>query len=262
VSISTAALNRESVLNTWHKEYVEAEQEGADGVLEPNFVNDKGSRIQFQVPTDLVRHYFLLDDPDKQAELQTLVRRLQLMDVSVYRLTAPLAVSDFKPYGRSPRATTLPVGTYWIPMAQQQKHWIQGMLNEDTYVAFPYFYDISAWSNPLLLNVPGGRSGQNLTPSATLVSPQAEPAPPTLPADVPRIAVFRTSGGGAESVGWLSYLFNEVWHVPFDRVDASDITAGALADYDVLIATDGNPEVANNALGAKGRRMLANWVTA
>jgi hypothetical protein len=135
------------------------------------------------------------------------------------------------------------------------------MLNEDTYVAFPYFYDISGWSNPLLLNVPGGLSGAVLDPAATLVSPQAEPAPPTLPGDVPRIAVFRTSGGGAESVGWLSYLFKEVWHVPFDRVTASDITAGALADYDVLIATDGNPEVANNALGAKGRRALANWVT-
>jgi hypothetical protein len=260
VSISTAALNRSSILATWHQEYVEAYSEGVNGQLEPNFVNDKGARLLFQVPTDPVRHYFLLDDSDKQAELQSLVRRLQRMDVSVYRLTAPLAVPDFRPYGRSPRATTLPAGTYWIPLAQQQKHWIQGMLNEDTYVAFPYFYDISGWSNPLLLNVPGGRSGEILAPSATLVSPQAEPAPPALPADVPRIAVFRTSGSGAESVGWLSYLFDQVWHVPFDRVSASDITAGALADYDVLIATQGNPEVANTALGAKGRRVLANWV--
>jgi zinc carboxypeptidase len=262
VSISTAARNRSSILSTWHQEYVDAYREGVEGRLEPNFVNDKGSRLLFQVPTDPVRHYFLLDDSDKQAELQSLVRRLQRMDVSVYRLTAPLAVPDFRPYGRSPRATRLPAGTYWIPMAQQQKHWIQGMLNEDTYVAFPYFYDISGWSNPLLLNVPGGRSGEILAPSATLVSARAEPAPPALPADVPRIAVFRTSGSGAESVGWLSYLFDQVWHVPFDRVTASDITAGALADYDVLIATQGNPEVANNALGAKGRRVLANWVTA
>jgi hypothetical protein len=79
-------------------------------------VNDKGSRLLFQVPTDPVRHYFLLPDSDKQAELQTLVRRLQRMDVLVYQLTAPLAVPDFRPYGRSPRATTLPAGTYWIPL--------------------------------------------------------------------------------------------------------------------------------------------------
>jgi hypothetical protein len=54
------------------------------------------------------------------------------------------------------------------------------------------------------------------------------------------------------------YLFDQVWHVPFDRVDASNLAAGALDDYDVLIATDGNPEVANTALGAKGRRALAS----
>ena len=92
------------------------------------------------------------------------------MDVAVYRLTAPLTVPDFKPYGRSTRAATLPAGTYWIPLAQPQKHWIQGMLNEDTYVAFPYFYDISGWSNPLLANVRGGRSGSMLAPAATLVA--------------------------------------------------------------------------------------------
>ena len=79
-----------------------------------------------------------------------LVRRLQRMDVQVYRLTAPLTVPDFKPYGRPARATVLPAGTYWIPMAQMQKHWIQAMLNENTYVPFPYFYDVSGWSNPLL----------------------------------------------------------------------------------------------------------------
>jgi hypothetical protein len=46
-----------------------------------------------------VRHYFLrADDPAKASEAQALVRRLQRMDVKVYRLTAPLAVPDFKPY--------------------------------------------------------------------------------------------------------------------------------------------------------------------
>ena len=116
------------------------------------------------------------------------------MDVSVYRLSEPLAVPDYKPYGRSARAMTLPAGTYWIPMAQQQKHWIQGMLGEDTYVAFPYFYDISGWSNPLLFNVRGGRSGALLSPPAELVAQQAEPGAPVPEGDVPRIAVLRTSG--------------------------------------------------------------------
>ena len=90
------------------------------------------------------------------------------MDVSVYRLTAPLSVPDFTPYGRAPTPTVLPAGTYWVPMAQAQKHWIQALLNEDTYVPFPYFYDVSGWSNPLLFNVSGGRSGAILTPGAEL----------------------------------------------------------------------------------------------
>ena len=264
VSLSTGALNREAILRAWHQEYVDAYMQGVNGQLEPNFVNDRGSRLLFQVPTDPVRHYFLLDDPAKQAELQALVRRLQRMDVSVYRLSEPLTVPDFKPYGRSSRAVTLPEGTYWIPMAQQQKHWIQGMLNEDTYVAFPYFYDISGWSNPLLFNVRGGRSGAVLSPSAEPVAPQAEPGPPALPGDVPRIAVLRTSGSTSalESAGWLAYLFEQVWHLPYTRVTAGEIASGALADYDVLIATQGDPGVASNALGPTGRRALTAWVNA
>jgi hypothetical protein len=262
VSLSTGALNREKILEELHQEYLDAYDQGVNGELEPNFVNDKGSRLLFQVPTDPVRHYFLLDDPAKQPELQALVRRLQRMDVSVYRLSAPLSVPDFRPYGRSPRAMTLPAGTYWIPMSQQQKHWIQGMLGENTYVAFPYFYDISGWSNPLLFNVPGGRSGALLSPSAAIVAPQAEPAPPVPDGDVPSIAVLQTSGSGAESSGWLRYLFDQVWHLPYTRVTAGDIASGALADYDVLLATQGNAGVANNALGPTGRRALVRWLNA
>ena len=227
-------------------------------------MNDRGSRLLFQVPTDLVRHYFLLDDPAKRPELRALVRRLQRMDVAVYRLTAPLTVPDFKPYGRSVRSAVLPAGTYWIPMAQQEKHWIQGMLNEDTYVAFPYFYDISGWSNPLLSNVDGGRSGAFLGPSAQLVAPVSEPPPPVPPGPIPSIAVLRTSNSAnaRQSAGWLAYLFERVWHLPYTWVTAADIAGGGLTGYDVLIATQGDPIVASNALGPSGRQALASWLNA
>ncbi|HEY8113465.1 MAG TPA: M14 family zinc carboxypeptidase, partial [Actinomycetes bacterium] len=170
VSISQAALNKQAILRRWHEEWTEAYRQGVDGQLEPNEVNDKGNSVQLPVPEEPVRHYFLrADDPSKADEVQALVRRLQRMDVEVYRLTAPLAVTDFRAYGRPEAATVLPVGTYWIPMAQRQKHWIQSMLNEDTYVPFPYFYDVSGWSNPLLFNVNGGRSGAVLDPVAERV---------------------------------------------------------------------------------------------
>ena len=120
-------------------------------------------------PTARVRHYFLrADDPDKAREVQALVRRLQRMDVEVRRLSRRWRVPDFRAYGRAPAATTLPAGTYWIPMAQRQKHWIQAMLNESTYTPVGYAYDIVGWSSPLLFNVAGGSSGAVLSPRSTV----------------------------------------------------------------------------------------------
>ena len=103
------------------------------------------------------------------------------MDVDVRRLTKPLTVPGYKRYGE-PRATrTLPKGTYWVPMAQAQKHWIQAMLGEDSYVPFPYFYDVTAWSGPLLFNVPAGRTGASSAEVGTRAHP-GEPAAPRAPA--------------------------------------------------------------------------------
>ena len=265
VSISQGALNREDILHDWHSVWVEAFRQGLAGELEPNEVNDKGNTVQVAVPDERVRHYFLrADDTAKAAEVQTLVRRLQRMDVDVYRLTAPLAVADFKPYGRPASATVLPAGTYWIPMAQMQKHWIQSMLNENTYVPFPYFYDISGWSNPLLLNVSGGRSGAVLAPDSELVSPVDAPGSPPLPADVPRVGVYQISSGTSarESTGWLRYLLEQVWQLPYERVTSAQIAAGALADFDVLLVPNGVSTTASNALGKAGRTALQGWVNA
>ena len=130
------------------------------GELEPNQVFEPGNTVEREVPDETVRHYFIEVTGDKAAEARALVRRLQRMDVDVRRLTKPLTVPGYKRYGE-PRATrTLPKGTYWVPMAQAQKHWIQAMLGEDSYVPFPYFYDVTAWSGPLLYNVPGRPHGR------------------------------------------------------------------------------------------------------
>jgi hypothetical protein len=265
VSVSAAAQNRERILGDWHSSWVDALAQGAAGRLQPNVVNDKGNTVQLPVPDIRVRHYFLrADDPDKAREVQSLVRRLQRMDVEVYRLTAPLSVPDFAPYARTAAPAVLPAGTYWVPLQQGQKHWIQGLLNEDTYVPFPYFYDVSGWSNPLLFNVAGGRSGALLSPAASLVPQQAEPAWPALPADPPSVAVFRPSGSTAarESEGWLRYLLEQVWKLPYASVTAGGIEGGALTGVDVLLVPNGNAEVASNALGQRGRRALADWVAA
>ena len=57
--------------------------------------------------------------PGEGARGQALVRRLQRMDVEVRRLTAPLTVPDYTPYGAAPRVDDAAGRHYWIPMAQR-----------------------------------------------------------------------------------------------------------------------------------------------
>ena len=157
-------------------------------MLEPNVLENPANPLYQQVPDRLVRSYFLRDEPGSHRALMILVRRLQRMDVAVYRLTAPVTVSDFKPYGRPEQSTTMPAGTIWVPMAQGQKHWIQTMLNEDTYIAKPYFYDTTAWSQPLLLDVPGGTRAGRPDAARQKIQGVGVGARAALPAGLPRIA--------------------------------------------------------------------------
>src|SRR6185436_19514600 len=90
---------------------------------------------------------------------------------------------DYTPYGRPARYEVLPAGTYVVEMDQAKKHWVQAMLNEDTYVPFPFFYDVT-----------GGYSGRRLADLRSApVGAQADPGVPDAPADAPRIALYSMS---------------------------------------------------------------------
>ncbi|MBA3431077.1 MAG: carboxypeptidase, partial [Actinobacteria bacterium] len=158
-SLSAGALRKRRILSEYHHAYAEAYRQGLRGELEPNELFDPDNDVTNPVPERRVRHYFLLDKQSKKREVHSIVRRLQRMGVKVYRLSEATEVAGYTPYARNRSPRTLPKGTYWVPMAQRQKHWIQAMLNEDTYVPFPYFYDVTAWSQPLLFNLPGGYTG-------------------------------------------------------------------------------------------------------
>ena len=147
------------MLLDWHQSWVEAYQEGVAGTLEPNAVFEPHHDLLQAVPDVTVRGYFIANDPDRTYEPTLLVRRLQRMDVEVRQLTAPLDARRLPSVRRGRRASTLPAGTYWITLAQAQKHWIQAMLNEETWIPFDVTYDVTAWSNPLLMNLDGGWSG-------------------------------------------------------------------------------------------------------
>jgi hypothetical protein len=179
----------------------------------------------------------------------------------VRRLTAPLRVPDYTPYGRQARDRRLPAGTYWIPMAQAQKHWVQAMMNEDTYPPFPYFYDITAWSSPLLFNVPGGRSGARLEPRSTRVGRVPEPRAPRSPANQ-RVGMWKLGKGleAWESAGWMRWLFDDKWKLSYTLLSTTKITPRQLRRLDVLVAPNGVAKTAYERLGADGRRALRTWI--
>jgi hypothetical protein len=263
-SLAAGASARTSVLDGWRASWVEAYDEGVAGDLEENHVFEPKHDLYQAVPDVTVRNYFLRNDANRQGELELLIRRLQRMDVVVHQLDAPLHVATFKPYGDPQADVTLPEGTYWIPMAQAQKHWIQAMLHEDPWIPFDVTYDVTAWSNPLLMNLRGGWTGETVTPTAHRVPDIEQLTQPTLPADVPSIGVFEipNSTRGYEAAAQLRYLFDDVWHLPFHDVSAADIAAGLGSGTDVLVIPDGFANYGVKAIGSKGKKALQAWVNA
>jgi len=271
-SLSAAAASKEPILTGWHDSWVAARQQGRDGQLERNEVVQPGNTVQREVPDITVRRYFIrADDAAKEAEVQALVRRLQRMDVEVEELEADTEVRDYTPYGRAARAVTLPKGTYVVSMGQRQKHWVQAMLHEDTYTPFPYFYDVTAWSLPLLFDVEGGYSGSAVEPATDPVGQLSDPGVAPLPADPPSVALYSMSpqfSRGIESSGWLRWLLDH-WGLGFRDVTAAEIAAGGLEGADVLLVPDGyatrDPSFKGDPYGLKdlgpdGRRAIRDWV--
>ncbi|MFU8871626.1 M14 family zinc carboxypeptidase [Micromonospora sp. SL4-19] len=198
-TLGWAAANKHEVLSSYFKIWTDALAEGRAGTLEPNEVVQPTNTVQFSVPDLKVRSYFLL--PDRQlADVRQLVERLRRMDVEVYEVTKPTTVPNARIFGgRTATDFTVPVGAYWIPMDQPQKHWIQAIMGEDPYVPFPYFYDVSSWSNPLLMGVNTIYTGDEVRPQAQLVR---------------QISGGKTSAAGAKG----SYAY------PLDSAAAAELT--------------------------------------
>ena len=263
-SLFAGASNRAALLEAWHESFVDAFNQGEAGDLEPNGVFEPRHKLLQEVPDLTVRSYFILPDEDRAYELQLLVRRLQRMDVEVRQLTAPLALDEFQPYGDDATSAVLPAGTYWISLAQGQKHWIQAMLNEETWIPFDVTFDVTAWSNPLLMNLAGGWTPEDVSDDAvsSVVAPLGEPTWVGA-GTVPAVALWEIpiSTRGFEAAGHFRYLWKEVWNLgDVDQVFAADIIGGLSDDLDVLVIPDGFANYALQALGAKGKKALRTWV--
>jgi hypothetical protein len=259
-TLFTGATHHARVLRQWRKTFVQAKAEGSRCRLERNQIFSRGHHLQRQVPKRRVCGYFLLGN---SRATRLTVHRLQTAHIVVDRLARRTVVPDFRPYGDGPRRKTLPAGTYWISLAQAQKHWVQATLNEDTYVPFPYFYDVSGWSLPLLAGIPGGSTGRHLRAPVVRVSKVPKPMTPRPAGKLPRIAVldqFRRTPNDYQYSGWLKWRLAQDWRLPYQVLLPAQVNARSLRKVDVLIVGNVDSGPVYRHLGDKGRAALASWV--
>ena len=125
-------------------------------------------------------------------------------------------------------------------------------------------YDVTAWSNPLLMNLEGGWSGADVyaVVRGRLADGRAGVAAPRQP--FPRSACSRTTAapGASRPPARRATCSREVWHLPHTDLTYDDIGADptVLEDFDVLVMPDGYAEYALQDLGAKGKKALREWV--
>ena len=262
IALWEAATHKARILRGLHAAFVKAVDEGRRGVLQPNRVYERDNTVRVSVPDERVRNYWVLDEhPGRHREVQLLIRKLQRMDVQVHRLDADLVVPDYRPHREEPRRRRLPAGTYWIPMAQPQKHWIQAAMNEDAYLPIDQAYGLTGFSLALESAADVGWSGQKLAADASLAPLVPEPGPPAH-GPVPRLKVLQTSGNfyAWESTGWLRFLLDHEWQLPYQHIRSDDVRQGALDDCDVLIVPSGGINYALAKMGHRGQRALVEWV--
>lgn len=259
-SLYAGATHRARVLRTWRDTFVTAKAEGAACQLEPNRIFNPGHELTTRVPKRPVCGYFL---PGNSRATRTVVSRLQDAHVIVNRLTKPTLVPDYRPYGEAPRSTTLPAGTYWVTLDQAQKHWVQAALNEDTYVPFPYFYDVSGWSLPLLAGIDGGSTGTPVTAPVSVAPQVRKPDWPQPNGGAPRIAVldqFKFTRFDYQNTGWLKWRLSQDWGMPYRVLLPEQVTPKALSKIDVLVVGNVDAKPVYQHLRAAGRAALVDWV--
>ncbi len=231
-TVATAARDHAQLLLAWGRQFDDARAQGTRGTLQPNRVIGSGHRVRFGVPSRRVYAYAIRADRHA-ADAAALAQRLARMGVRVDRLRGTLRTSALRPWGGgATRAARLPAGTYVVTMAQGAKHWVEAMLGEDAYVPFPYFYDVSSWSNPLLMGLSGGAIGRPLPARLASSRVHAGDAPALPSATSPAYAFAGDSAGAAALACALLGRGAAVYRRP----DGAFVTTAGLADVRALAA--------------------------
>ena len=128
----------------------------------------------------------------------------------MFTLDTPVAVNGYHEFGNSTaggtplsvNGQTLPAGTFYIPMAQGMKHWIQAVLGENPFIPYEYYYDVVTWSYPLQRGLSG--SGFLTTPMSPGVGMTALPENAnfgTVPTGTSAVYAFNTDSARGLDAG-------------------------------------------------------------
>lgn len=199
-TLNVTSDDKVNLLSNWVRQWGEAVQQGEQCALQPNkLVSPLHDTIK-QQPKGSVCGYFFKPG-QHTADTAALLKHLQSTGVKVFTLDTPVAVNGYHEYGntteggtpRSVDGQTLPAGTFYIPMAQGMKHWIQAVLGENPFIPYEYYYDVVTWSYPLQRGLSGsGFLTTQMSPGVKMTPLAADANFGTVPTGVNAVYAFNT----------------------------------------------------------------------
>ena len=240
-TIKATVQDKVAVTSRWVEQWKEAVDQGAACKLQENkLVSPLHDTIKQQPDYDVCGYFF---KPDQHTgDLAALIENLQRVGVRVYRLDTPVAVNGYHEYGVgdakgdpvSQNGVTLPAGTFYIPMEQGMKHWIQAVLGENPFIPYDYYYDVVTWSFPLQRGLAGsGFLTQKMSPGIQMTELATDTKYGTVPAESFPVYAFNTDS--ARGLGLAIDLLDKGVNVyrgvqPFTQGGKRFYTGAALVD--------------------------------
>jgi hypothetical protein len=211
-TVNVVASQKAALLTDWISQWPEAVAQGASCSVQQNTQVSPPVVDQYEIgqseidqnPNVNVCGYYYLPGSHSGDVAQT-IKDLQFVGVHAYRLDRAVTVAGVHRFGDfdvnavqggpSPdrtETTTLPAGTLYIPLSQQNKHWIQGVLGENPYLPFNYNYDVVTWSYSLLRGFAGDGFLTRQLPATARLRPIGAPQLGTAPAGAAAVYAFNT----------------------------------------------------------------------
>ncbi|HZC51135.1 MAG TPA: hypothetical protein VE441_01360, partial [Mycobacterium sp.] len=216
-TVNVVASQQAALMTDWIKQWPEAVSQGQNCTVQENTQVSPPIVDQYEIGqseidqnpnVDVCGYYYL---PGKHAgDVAQTIKDLQFVGVQAYRFDRAVTLRGAHRFGNfdvnavqggpSPALTetvTLPAGTLYIPMSQQNKHWIQGVLGENPYLPFNYNYDVVTWSYSLLRGFAGDGFLTRKLPGGVRLTPIGAPNLGTAPSTSAPVYAFDTDSASA-----------------------------------------------------------------